>query len=52
VRSFHPAVTLADASQGRLEWRHIPFYIGAQIGGAFFGVAAAHRMFSQLRRST
>jgi glycerol uptake facilitator-like aquaporin len=42
---FNPAVTLADASQGGLAWRDAPVYIGAQIVGAFAGVAAAHLMF-------
>jgi glycerol uptake facilitator-like aquaporin len=42
---FNPAVTLADASQGGLAWREVPAYIGAQIAGAFAGVAAAHVMF-------
>ena len=44
---FNPAVTLADASQGGLRWREVPIYVGAQIAGAFAGVAAAHLMFSQ-----
>src|ERR671938_1553829 len=39
---FNPAVTLADASQGGLTWRDVPFYIAAQVVGAFVGVAAAH----------
>ena len=42
---FNPAVTLADASQGGLAWRDVPAYIGAQIVGAFAGVAAANVMF-------
>jgi len=42
---FNPAVTLADASQGGLAWREVPAYIGAQIFGAFVGVAIAHVMF-------
>jgi glycerol uptake facilitator-like aquaporin len=42
---FNPAVTLADAWQGGIAWRHVPFYIFAQVGGAFAGVAAAHLMF-------
>jgi glycerol uptake facilitator-like aquaporin len=42
---FNPAVTLADASQGGLAWRDVPAYIGAQIVGAFVGVATAHLMF-------
>jgi glycerol uptake facilitator-like aquaporin len=44
---FNPAVTLADASQGSMPWREVPGYIGAQILGAFAGVAVAHVMFSQ-----
>jgi glycerol uptake facilitator-like aquaporin len=44
---FNPAVTLADAFQGGLAWRDAPVYIGAQIMGAFSGVAAAHLMFGQ-----
>lgn len=42
---FNPAVTLADASQGGLSWREVPLYIGAQVIGAFVGVAAANVMF-------
>jgi glycerol uptake facilitator-like aquaporin len=42
---LNPAVTLADASQGGLAWSEVPFYIAAQISGAFAGVAAAHLMF-------
>jgi glycerol uptake facilitator-like aquaporin len=42
---FNPAVTLADASQGGIEWRDVPAYVAAQIAGAFAGVAAAHVMF-------
>lgn len=42
---FNPVVTLADAWQRGIEWRHVPGYIGAQCAGAFSGVAAAHVMF-------
>ncbi len=42
---FNPAVTLADASQGGLRWMEVPAYIGAQVLGAFAGVASAHTMF-------
>lgn len=42
---LNPAVTLADASQGGIGWRDVPAYIGAQIAGAFAGVAAANVMF-------
>jgi len=44
---FNPAVTLAGASQGGLPWREVPAYIGAQVIGAFAGVAIAHVMFKQ-----
>jgi glycerol uptake facilitator-like aquaporin len=44
---FNPAVTFADAWQRGIAWRHVPAYIGAQIGGAFTGVAAAHLMFGE-----
>jgi glycerol uptake facilitator-like aquaporin len=44
---FNPAVTLADASQGGVQWREVPAYIAAQISGAFLGVGAAHLMFSE-----
>jgi glycerol uptake facilitator-like aquaporin len=42
---FNPAVTLSDASQGGIDWREVPAYLGGQIAGAFAGVAAAHLMF-------
>jgi glycerol uptake facilitator-like aquaporin len=42
---FNPAVTMADASQGGLPWSDVPGYVGAQIAGAFAGVASAHAMF-------
>jgi glycerol uptake facilitator-like aquaporin len=44
---FNPAVTLADASQGGLDWRHVPGYLAAQLIGAFVGVAVAHLMFGE-----
>jgi glycerol uptake facilitator-like aquaporin len=44
---FNPAVTVADASQGGLSWKDVPVYIGAQLAGAFGGVAAAHVMFGE-----
>ncbi len=44
---FNPAVTLADASQGGLAWREVPGYLGAQLAGAFAGVASAHLMFGE-----
>ena len=42
---FNPAVTLADAWQGGIEWSDVPAYIGIQVLGAYAGVAAAHVMF-------
>jgi glycerol uptake facilitator-like aquaporin len=42
---FNPAVTLADASQGGVAWRHVVPYVAAQLLGAFAGVALAHLMF-------
>ncbi len=44
---FNPAVALADAWQGGLEWREAASYIAAQFLGAFAGVAAAHAMFGK-----
>jgi len=44
---FNPAVTLADASQGGMSWRDVPFYVASQVVGAFLGVAAAHVMFGE-----
>jgi glycerol uptake facilitator-like aquaporin len=43
---FNPAVTLADAWHGGMEWRFVPGYIAAQMTGAAVGVGAAHVMFS------
>lgn len=43
---LNPAVTIADASLGGIAWREVPAYVGAQIVGAFAGVAAADLMFS------
>lgn len=44
---FNPVVTLADARLGNTPWREVPAYIGAQVIGAFAGVAAAHLMFGE-----
>jgi glycerol uptake facilitator-like aquaporin len=44
---FNPAVSVADASQGGLEWRAVPAYIAAQILGAVVGVWIAHVMFEE-----
>ena len=42
---MNPVVTLSAASQHNLGWRDVPFYIAAQLLGAFAGTAAAHVMF-------
>jgi glycerol uptake facilitator-like aquaporin len=42
---FNPAVTLATASDGALAWSDVPAYLGAQVAGAFVGVATANLMF-------
>jgi glycerol uptake facilitator-like aquaporin len=42
---LNPAVTLADATVGGVRWREVPAYLGAQVLGAFLGVATAHGMF-------
>jgi glycerol uptake facilitator-like aquaporin len=44
---FNPAVTLADAWQRGIAWRHVPGYVTAQIIGAFVGVGSAHIMFGE-----
>jgi len=44
---FNPVVTLAEASQGSLEWAEVPAYLWAQLSGAFTGVAVAHAMFGE-----
>ena len=42
---FNPLVSLAGGLLGELPWRQVSAYIGAQVLGAFAGVAAAHTMF-------
>lgn len=42
---FNPAVTLADALQGGLDWSDAPAYIAAQLFGALAGAACANVMF-------
>jgi glycerol uptake facilitator-like aquaporin len=44
---LNPVVTLADAWQQGMAWRHVPAYLAAQIIGAFTGVATAHVMFGE-----
>lgn len=44
---LNPAVTLADAWQGGMAWRHVPVYLAGQFTGAFAGVATAHLMFGE-----
>ncbi len=42
---LNPAVTIADAWQHGVAWRHVPVYILAQLVGALVGVAIANVMF-------
>jgi glycerol uptake facilitator-like aquaporin len=42
---MNPVVTLSAASCRDLSWAHVPFYMGAQLLGAFAGTMAAHLMF-------
>jgi thioredoxin type arsenate reductase len=44
---FNPAVTLVDAWQNGISWRHVPGYVAAQFAGALAGVAIAHLMFGE-----
>jgi glycerol uptake facilitator-like aquaporin len=44
---FNPAVSVADASQGGLDWRELPAYVAAQVLGAVAGVWIAHVMFGE-----
>ena len=37
---INPAITLALAATGKMPWRQVPGYIGAQVGGAILGAAA------------
>ena len=40
---FNPAVTIGFATAGRFPWRHVPAYIGAQVGGALLA-SLLHRL--------
>jgi glycerol uptake facilitator-like aquaporin len=42
---MNPAVTLAAAIVGGLDWKAVPAYIAAQTAGAVLGVWIAHAMF-------
>jgi glycerol uptake facilitator-like aquaporin len=42
---LNPAVTLADAWDGGIQWRETTAYVAAQTAGAFAGVGVAHLMF-------
>jgi glycerol uptake facilitator-like aquaporin len=44
---FNPAVSLADATQGRLSWTQAWAYVVAQGAGAVFGVGTADYMFQE-----
>jgi glycerol uptake facilitator-like aquaporin len=42
---LNPAVTVASAIRGEVQWREVPAYVVAQVVGALLGVATAHGMF-------
>ena len=42
---FNPVVTLAESWRGDLDWRDVPWYLGAQFLGAMAGVLIANVMF-------
>jgi glycerol uptake facilitator-like aquaporin len=42
---FNPAISLADAIRGGLQWSEVPLYVCAQLAGAIAGVIGAHLMF-------
>lgn len=44
---FNPVVTMVEVLRGNLKNSEAPFYILAQVAGAFLGVAAAHLMFGE-----
>ena len=44
---FNPAVTVAEASQGRLRWGAAAAYVGAQVAGGLLGILVAHTMFGE-----
>lgn len=44
---LNPVVTLVDAAEGGLPWRHVPIVITAQFVGAACGVWLAHLMFAE-----
>src|SRR6267378_1227762 len=44
---FNPVVTLVEVLRGRMARHEAAAYVGAQVVGAFGGVAAAHVMFRE-----
>lgn len=44
---FNPAVTLVKVFRKELSWKILPYYLIAQISGAFIGVYLAHLMFEE-----
>ncbi len=44
---LNPAVTLVVAWERGLPWREVPWFMTAQIAGAFAGVAVTHVMFGE-----
>ncbi|MDX2223386.1 MAG: MIP/aquaporin family protein [Rhodospirillaceae bacterium] len=43
---FNPAVSVVEVLAGRMPWRDLPAYLGAQFTGAVAGVWVAHAMFA------
>jgi len=43
---FNPIVTVVEALGGRLAWREVPAFLGAQVVGGVLGAVLAHAMFS------
>lgn len=43
---FNPAVTIAEAIEGRMDWREATSYISAQSAGGVAGAMVAHVMFT------
>lgn len=44
---FNPVVTLADALESGIGWRHVPACVIVQVAGGVAGVIAAHVMFGE-----
>lgn len=44
---LNPVVSIVEAARGKLAWRNVPLYVGAQLLGGVVGVALADLMFSE-----